>query len=888
MKTSDETRPDPDTLLRDLKKEEERSRKAKLKIFFGMCAGAGKTYDMLKAAHDAKSKGIDVLIGYIETHKRPETEELLEGLHIIPRKKVDYRGTILEEFDIDAVIARHPKLVLVDELAHTNAPGSRHRKRFQDVLELLDNGIDVYTTVNVQHLESRADTVAQITGAVIRETVPDSIFEQADEVEIIDISPEELLTRLAEGKVYTPERSQQAIQNFFKEGNLTALREMALRLTAERVDHQLRDYMKTQRISGPWKSSQRLLVGINTSRECFTLIRWARRLAYAMDGSWVAVYVETARSIPDSEKDQLAKNVKLARELGAEVITTADEDIPRALVRIAREQNATQILVGKSRELFSFRKNILERIIEISGDLDIHVVGGGYESSKRRSLFRLPDIHSGWPQYLASVLIISLVALLCYPLSPILGYQTISLILLLTVAVFPLRFGTGPVLLAAALSALIWDYFFIPPSFTFFITLTQDILMLITYFAIATVTGILTARIRAREKAVLQRETRATALYTLTRDLSNARNQDEVASASIANIKKFFYGETAIVLSDLAGDISPKAHLSSTFNIDSKEFTVAAWVYWNEKKAGKYTDTLPFADATYFPISGPRYPLGVIGIRLAQPFTIDQEALLENFIRQIASALEREQLNEININSVAVVESEKLYKTLFNSISHELRTPISAIMTASEHLMHTRPAPESELKQTLVTEVHTAAERLNRLVSNLLDMTRLESGFLKPKMDWCDISDLISTTVRKLEIELKDRKLSIAVDTDIPLVRLDIGLTEQVLTNLLYNASLYTPSEAKIEIEARIENRNCIITVADNGPGIPTEMTDKIFQKFFRVSNGQTGGTGLGLSIARGFIEAQGGKITFQNRETGGSLFRISLPVEENITVKEA
>jgi len=877
MKTFDENRPDPDALLSILKKEEEKSKKARLKIFFGMCAGAGKTYDMLKAAHEARSKGIDVLIGYIETHKRPETEALLEGLSIIPRKKIEYRGTQLEEFDIDAVLERHPKLVLVDELAHTNAPGSRHRKRYQDILELLENGIDVYTTLNVQHLESRADTVAQITGAIIRETVPDSIFEQADEVEIIDISPEELLTRLAEGKVYTPERSQQAIQNFFKEGNLTALREMSLRLTAERVDHQLRDYMKTQRISGPWKSSQRLLVGINTSRECFTLIRWARRLAYAMDGSWVAVYVESSRSISETEKNQLAKNVKLAHELGAEVITTADEDIAQALVRIAREQNATQILVGKPKHLFSFRKNILERIIDVSGDLDIHVVGGDHGSAKRQRLFRLPEIHSGWLQYLVSSIIVSLIALLCFPLEPVLGYQTVSLILLLTVAVLPLKLGTGPVLLAAGLSALIWDYFFIPPSFTFVISVTQDVLMFIAYFAIAAVTGTLTARIRAREKAVLQREARASALYALTRDLSNARNQDEVANASVTNMKKFFHSEVVIFLSDLEGDILAQPHSASTFQIDPKEFTVAAWTYWNEKKAGKFTDTLPFAEASYFPISGPRYPLGVVGIKQHQPFSIDQETLVENFIRQIASALEREQLNEMAKNSIAIVESEKLYKTLFNSISHELRTPIAAVISASESLLSGK-TPEA-LKRSLAMEIHSAAERLNRLVGNLLDMARLESGHISPKLDWCDVRDLVHAATEKLSRELSDHRVTVEIPPDLPLVKMDFSLIEQVLTNLLLNASVYTPPETEVRVEARHDGQDCVIIISDNGLGFPKESLSKLFEKFYRVPGTQAGGTGLGLSIARGFVEAHQGTLKVENNPVGGARFTIRMPL---------
>src|ERR1041385_3833482 len=392
MKAEDHIRPDPDALLNTLKKEEAEEGKGRLKIFFGMSAGVGKTYDMLKSAHEAKSKGIDVVIGYVETHKRPETEALLAGLPVIPRKSYPYRGTILEEMDLDAILTRKPRLALVDELAHTNAPGSRHTKRFQDVQEILESGIDVYTTVNVQHLESRADTVAQITGTTVRETVPDSIFEQADEVEIIDIPPDELLKRLSEGKVYTPERSQQAIENFFRKGTLTALREMSLRLTAERVDHQLRDYMRTERISGPWKSGQRFLIGITSSPHSISLIRWARRMAYTMNASWIAVYVETSKPVSDSSKEQLAKNFKLARELGAEIVTTSDEDVPQALLRVAHEQNATQILIGKSERPFPYRNSLLNKVIDRSGSLDVYVVGGEENTGERVRHFRVPEM----------------------------------------------------------------------------------------------------------------------------------------------------------------------------------------------------------------------------------------------------------------------------------------------------------------------------------------------------------------------------------------------------------------------------------------------------------------------------------------------------------------
>jgi two-component system sensor histidine kinase KdpD len=881
MSNSLEPRPDPDALLNILKKEEEKARKAKLKIFFGMCAGVGKTYKMLQAAHEAKSKGYDVLIGYAETHKRPETEALLQDLEVIPRRRFDYRGTILEEMDLDAILTRKPQLVLVDELAHTNAPGTRHKKRYQDVQEILDNGIDVYTTLNVQHLESRADTVAQITGSTVRETVLDSIYEQAEEVELIDIPPDELLKRLAEGKVYTPERSRSAIQNFFRKGNLTALREMSLRLTAERVDHQLRDYMQTRRISGPWKSRQRLLVAITASPQSATLIRWARRMAYAMDASWLVTYIETSKSLSDSAREDLARNFKLARELGAETITTADENIADALVRVAQRQNATQILIGKSWRPSLWKKSLLDRIVERSGDLDVYVVGGGDEARTRRRILRLPEIRSRLIQYPVAAAIVCFVALLCYPFAPSLGYQTVSLVLLLTVALLPLKLGVGPVLLAAGLSALVWDFFFIPPQYTFVIALGRDVLMLLTYFVIAAVTGVLTGRIRAREKAVRQREERTMALYALTRDLSGARSQDEAAKAAVENVKKFFEADVAMFLSNLDGDIFTEAHPTSTFKVDPKEFTVAAWVYWNEKKAGRFTDTLPFAAAAYYPISGPRYPLGVIGLRFesGHPLTLDQETLLHNFISQIASTLEREQLNEMARKSVAIMESERLYQTLLSSISHELRTPITTILSGSEGLLDETTSNHPEVRKDLANEIHTAAERLNRLIGNLLDMTRLESGRITPTLDWCDVHDLMNVAVGKLNRELSYHVVTIQASPDMPLVKVDFALIEQVLMNLLHNASLYTPSGSEVQLRAFVQGQDCVIEVSDNGPGFPKAALPRVFEKFYRVSGTKPGGTGLGLSIVRGFVEAHRGTISVENRQEGGTRFTIRLPL---------
>jgi len=888
MAPIDESRPDPDALLHSIRKEEEKASQAKLKIFFGMCAGVGKTYDMLTAAHEAISKGIDVVIGIVETHKRAETEALAVNLPVIPRKRIDYRDSVVEEMDLDAILDRKPKLVLVDELAHTNAPGSRHLKRYQDVQELLDNGIDVYTTLNVQHLESRADAVAQITGSLIRETVPDSIFERADDIEVIDLPPDELLKRLEEGKVYSPERSQQAIQNFFRKGNLTALREMSLRLTAERVDHQLRDYMRTERITGPWKSGQRLVVGISPSPHSVSVLRWARRLSYTMNASWVVVCVETSAALPDSDKEQLSKNISLARKLGAEIITTADENVSDALIRVAREQNATQILVGKSkRGLFSRSQRLIEDLVEKSHNVDVYIVGQEDTTQQEKKRRAIPKLQSSITQYTLASAIVVVVALLCFPFQQIIGYRTVSMIILLTVSLLPLRMGPGPVLIAAGTGAIMWDFFFFPPIFTFSIGRVEDVMMLAAYFIVAIVTGVLTARVRAREKAVRQREERTSALFSLTNNLSSAHSQKEVIQAAVSNIRKFFDADVAMILGEADGEISARPHSASSFSLDAKEYSVASWTYWNEKKAGKYTDTLPSAEATYFPISGPRYPLGVVGVRLHrnEKLSSDEETSLDNFISQIASAMERELLNDVNKKSIVVAESERLYKILFNSISHELRTPIAAIMGASENLTKLSIDQATPSTEEYTKEIHIAAERLNRLVANLLDMSRLESGMIQPRLDWCDVHDLINAAIKGLDRELSHHSVIVKVQEEMPLVKLDFGLVEQAVTNLVHNAAVHTPEGSSITIDARVVEKECVFVVADNGPGLAKEDLRKVFEKFYRAEGMKSGGSGLGLTIAKGFAEAHKGTVTARNRDSGGAEFtlRIPLTIEQSI-----
>ncbi len=881
----DDNRPDPDVLLNLIRKEEEREDKGKLKIFFGMCAGVGKTYAMLAEARDVAANGIDVVVGYVETHNRMETAELVLGLEVIPRKRMDYRGTVLEEMDIDAVLARKPKVVLVDELAHTNAPGSRHARRYQDVLELLDNGIDVYTTLNVQHLESRADTVARITGVIVRETVPDSIFEAADEVKVIDISPEDLLKRLGEGKVYTPERSKDAIENFFREGNLDALREMALRMTAERVDKETREYRQRKRIAESWKSGQRIVVAIGPSPHSRSVIRWARRISYTMAASWVVVYVDRSEVLSEEQRDQLAKNFKLARELGAEVVITADNDIAAALIRVAREQNATQILVGKpDRLLFSRTTRLVEKLMEKSSDIDIYVVGQEAGKSKRNVASFLPKPSSSPLYYATAAAIIIATAIICFPFQSFIGYRTVSFILLLVVTLLPLKFGPGPTVVAAAIGALCWDFLFIPPRYTFSIGTLEDTLLVMTFFVVAAVTGVLSSRVRKRERIIREREQRTSALFALTKEMSSSHSQDEVIQAAVSNMKKYFGADVAVILGDTEGEMPTLVHKSSTFQPDAKDFGVAAWVYWNEKKAGRGTDTLPSAQATYYPMSGPRYPLGVIGVKIGEEdLSFEQESLLDNFVSQITSAVERELLNEVNRRSVVVAESERLYKTLFNSVSHEFRTPIATIMGVSENLITSEGSVLDKQDKEQLGEIHIAAERLNRLVANLLDMTRLESGMIKLRTDWCDIRDVIGHAIKGLQKELEGHEVMVSVAETFPLVKLDFGLIEQAFANLLHNAAMYTPDGTNITINASVEGDKCTISVSDNGPGLPADDTRRVFEKFYRASNGKAGGTGLGLTIARGFVEAHHGTLSARNRPEGGAEFIVKLPLTDTV-----
>jgi two-component system sensor histidine kinase KdpD len=878
------SRPNPDELLAQIKKEEQKEKRGKLKIYLGMSAGVGKTFAMLQDASRAHGRNIDVLIGYVETHGRTDTEFLLFHLPQLPRKKVHYKGFELEEMDVDEIIKRKPKLVIVDELAHTNAPGSRHNKRYLDVIELLDNGINVNTAVNVQHIESLADTVSQITGVIIKETVPDSIIDAADEVELVDISPEELLQRLQEGKVYTSDKTKDASNNFFRKGNLSALRELSLRLTADRVDRQVRDYMEANRIPGPWKSTQRILIGVGPSPNSVDLIRWARRIAYTMEASWIALHIETPKTLDEKQKLSLNKNLELAKELGAEVITTSDIDIVKGLMRVAQRQNVTHIVIGKSKNQGFFTKlfktDIVNRVLNESGQIDVFVVSGDRQETDEKIPFHLPHTQSGFARYLISALIVCAVAAVCFPLSGFLGYQTVALILLFIVSLLPLIFGPGPVLLAAILSPLIWDYFFVPPKFTLFISRIEDILTFIMFLIIAFVTGVLTTRIRQRERAVRQREERAVALYNLANDLSKSKNLSEVLKESVKNLNKVFSAEVIVFLYNENQKKLKRVKYAGILNIPEKELSVAQWVYSNGKKAGRYTDSLPFAESVYYPLKGPRGIYGVIGLTIKDEVKFhEQESMLENFVNQVGSAVERELLNQTANKALIFEESEKLYKTLFDSISHELKTPIAAIMGASSFLLHLNSENKIETRKQLYEEIHTATIRLNRLVENLLDMARLESGKLVPNIAECEVQDLVNAALAHFGKEIKENSIVVDIPENMPFIKADFVLMEQVFKNLIQNALLYTPADSKIEIQSSFDENSAFIIISDNGEGIPVKDIDHIFNKFYRADSKVSGGTGLGLSIVKGIVEAHKGTITASNKLTGGSKFVIKLPL---------
>lgn len=887
MSAPADARPDPDALLARLRAEEERARRGRLKVFLGMCPGVGKTHAMLRAAHRARADGIGLLVGVVETHGRAETAALLDGLPTQPLRPVEHRGATLHELDLAGLLAARPQLALVDELAHTNAPGSAHPKRWQDVIELLEQGVDVFTTLNIQHVESRADAVRQITGAPVHETVPDSLLDLADEVELVDLTATGLRERLREGKVYLGERAALAAENFFREENLNALRELSLRYTAERVDRQLRALRRGAVKSTVWRSGERLLVAVGPSPFSTQLVRWTRRLAAAQGAPWLAVHIASARPLRPEAQAILDKNLALARELGAELVLTRGENIPAALVRVALEHNATQIVVGKPRGSrwldFLAGGSLVDRLVRLGGNIDIYVVPAEPGVARRRWPELEPVLRSGPREYACAAGVVAFIAAIGL-LLPERYYLAVGLVQLLGVILLSLRVGRWPVLLAGVLGASAWNILFIPPRFTFAISKIEDALLFIAYFVVALVAGQLTARVRAQVTDEQARERRASALLRLTRALAEARTLDDGAFAALRQIDELFAARSTLLLS--SGDGSdPAPHFAASFSLDDKEQGVARLAHSRRRPAGRFTDTLPGCSGFYLPLLRDDLSLGVLGVVVSADasLTLEQRELLEAFARQLALIVERDRLRAAQERERLLAESEKLHRALLDSVSHELRTPLAVITGSLENL-----AADSDpsRRASLLRETRLATARLNRLVGNLLDQTRLESGALRPRPDWCDPRDLVNAAfdAAREALEADAHPVTIELPDDLPPVRADFALTEQALANLLFNAARHTPAGTPVFLTAGLERGGARVffTVADQGPGLPPAMKERLFQKFARGDAAKAGGLGLGLSIVRGFIAAQGGEVVVgENPGGSGAVFTLYLPHAE-------
>jgi two-component system, OmpR family, sensor histidine kinase KdpD len=865
---SDGERPSPDEILARMKREEAKSTHGKLKIFFGMSPGVGKTYAMLQAARQKQAEGCEVVVGIVETHGRKETEALLEGMPIMPRTQSEYRGTTLSEMDLDAILTWHPGLAVVDELAHTNAPGSRHPKRYQDVLELLDAGIDVYTTLNVQHVASRSDTVRQISGVPVSETIPDSIVDLADEIVLVDLTPEQLRSRLAEGKVYLGERAAWAAQNFFRESNLTALREMALRVVAEHVDRSLRDIMSEEKIPGPWKSGDRLLVAVSASPYSERLIRYTRRLASSMEASWIVVNIERPQPLSQEEQTRLTRYLALARQLGAEVISTAGTDVGETLLRVAREHNATQIVIGKplGRRWTTFwKRDPLRWLMRHSGNIDIHMIPAEEAAQPRRETIEERLAGVPWRDFGIALAIAAVVTGLSLPIFNYTGYSAVALFYLLAVVLAGTRLRRWPTLFLAALSALLWNFLFVPPRFTFYIGQFQDVMMFCALFVITLVVGHLATQLRERERAERRREERAIALYRFTRALAASRDLDEALPKVVTLIKNSFQADAAIWLCDESG---LSRHPASTLALSTKDESVATWAFQKKQAAGKSTDTLPDAESFYVPLVTGNRAEGVLSVLLGNPPTIEQRELLDAFAAQLALFVNKERALEESRAAQVGRESQKLQKALFDSVSHELKTPLAAMSAA----LHQPQLDRVELQQ--------AVRRLTRTVNHLLDATRLESGLLRPVKEWCDPGELLREAITRAGLE--ETAVKINIDENLPAISVDAHLIEQALMALLSNAAAHGSSNSPIDVSARRDDSMLVFSVADHGPGLVAGEETKVFEKFYRRPGTAPGGLGLGLSIARQLVEAHGGQIVSENRaDASGARFSIRLPIGE-------
>jgi len=881
-------RPSPEALLA----EAQRETRGRLKIFLGAAPGVGKTYEMLSAAQARARDGTDVVVGVVETHGRKETQALLAGLEIVPRRHAEYRGRKLEEMDLDAILARHPQLALVDELAHTNVPGSRHPKRYIDVEELLAAGIDVYATLNIQHVESLNDVVARITRIRVRETVPDSVIDRADDIELIDLTPEDLIQRLREGKVYVPHQAERAIRHYFAPGNLTALRELALRRTAQRVDEQMVRYMQAHAIKGPWAAGERVLVCVSGDPDTGAIVRHARRMADRLKAPWTALHVETSRNLrmTEAERNHVAEALRLAQRLGGEAVTLPGQDVAETVAEYARANNVTQIIAvqsPRSRWRDALFGTMAQRLIrKVDGPI-VHVVSQPRRDETRDAPrtpaeplpFELQP--QAWLGSLACVAVAAVVGLL---VRQVIGTGSISLLFLTAVLVSAVLFGLWPALLACVVSTLAYNFLFLPPLYAFTIADPENVVALFFFAVAAVIVSNLTARVRAQAITARARARITEELYLFSRKLAVATNLDDLLWATVHQIALMLKVRVVLLLPE-EERIVMRAGFRPEDTLDDADIAAARWCWEKNRPAGRGADTLPGAKRLFLPMQTGRGAVGVIGIDRDEPgpmLTPDQQRLLDALADQAALAIERVNLVDAVDRARLAVETDRLRSALLTSISHDLRTPLASILGSATSLSG---ALDAATRDALARNIQDEAERLNRFIGNLLDMTRLESGPLPTRTSLTELSDVVGSALQRASKVLANHAVQMRLESNLPLLELDDVLLEQALFNLLDNAAKYTPPGSRIAISAWREAGQVKLQVLDEGHGIPPADLERIFDKFYRAGgpDHRRAGTGLGLSICRGFIEAMGGTITAANRtDRSGAVFTIALPVPAN------
>ncbi|BCP53512.1 two-component sensor histidine kinase [Kaistia sp. 32K] len=892
LQKRDDARPSPDALLEAAHREG----RGRLKIFLGAAPGVGKTYEMLQSGHARQRAGVDVVIAVVETHGRAETEALVTGFELIPKRKIAHRGQSLEEMDLDAVLARRPQLVLVDELAHTNAPESRHPKRYMDVEELLDAGIDVYTTLNIQHVESLNDVVAQITRVRVRETVPDSVLDSADDIEVVDLSPADLINRLHEGKVYLPTTAKRAVDHFFQPGNLTALRELALRRTAQRVDEQLLSHMQSHAIAGPWAAGERVLVCVSEDPRALALVRYAKRLADRLRASFEALYVETARSqqLSEAEQDRIAEALRLAEHLGGEATTLpgGDRGIAEDVLAHARTRNVNHIIIGKSERSRWFEMlhgSVVHDLVRRSGAISVHVIAGETAPQPSKSAATRTGTGAGQAgtplPYVVALAAIAAALGFNKLIQPFVGIENVDLVFLLAIIAVAGRFGLLPALVATAAASLSYNFFFLPPTYTLTIADPTNVAALVIFAAVTVIVSNLAARVRAQAITARSRARTTEQLYSFSRKLAGVGAIDDVLWATVFQVASMLKVKVVILLG-AEDQFSVRAGYPPEDMVDAADVAAAKWAFEHDQPAGRGSDTLPGGKWLFLPLKTGRGAIGAVGIssddRTGPILTPDQRRLLDALADQAALAIERVYLVEDVDRARMTAETDRLRSALLTSISHDLKTPLAGILGAAGTLRDFGGGLDAATKDELLQTIQDESERLNRFIANLLDMTRLESGAIEPLFALHDVDEIIGSVLRRAAKILREHRLTVAIAPDLPMLKVDPVLFEQVLFNLIDNATKYAPAGSEIRLEAVAGTERMTIRLLDEGKGVPGNDLDRIFGKFYRVQKGDhvRAGTGLGLSIARGFVEAMGGTISATNRtDRSGAIFTIEMPV---------